>query len=157
MNAGAPTVDPAAAARTGLAAVVPGHAAWSAAGALGAPLAFVALPLYVVLPQHYATEFGLPLAVVGSLLLATRALDALADPLIGWLLDRVRGRDDERRSAAPAPARQPGRIGARPALWQAAWPAALLLAVGFAALFSRRRPCWRLPANRACCCGVQRP
>lgn len=27
-------------------------------GALGLPLAFVALPLYVVLPKHYATTLG---------------------------------------------------------------------------------------------------
>ena len=31
-------------------------------GLLGLPLAFVALPLYVVLPNHYAREFGVPLA-----------------------------------------------------------------------------------------------
>ena len=31
-------------------------------GALGLPLAFVALPLYVVLPNHYASTFGVPLA-----------------------------------------------------------------------------------------------
>ena len=29
-------------------------------GALGLPLAFVALPLYVILPNHYAREFGVP-------------------------------------------------------------------------------------------------
>ena len=31
-------------------------------GALGLPLAFVALPLYVVLPNHYASAYGVPLA-----------------------------------------------------------------------------------------------
>jgi hypothetical protein len=36
----------------------------------GLPLAFVALPLYVVLPNHYASEFGIPLATLGALLLA---------------------------------------------------------------------------------------
>lgn len=56
-------------------------------GALGLPLAFVALPLYVVLPNHYATEFGIPLATLGALLLAARLLDALADPLIGRWVD----------------------------------------------------------------------
>ena len=35
---------------------------------LGLPLAFVALPLYVVLPNHYATAFGIPLATLGALL-----------------------------------------------------------------------------------------
>jgi glycoside/pentoside/hexuronide:cation symporter, GPH family len=56
-------------------------------GALGLPLAFVALPLYVVLPQHYATAFGVPLATLGALLLGARLLDAFADPWIGRLAD----------------------------------------------------------------------
>jgi glycoside/pentoside/hexuronide:cation symporter, GPH family len=57
-------------------------------GALGLPLAFVALPLYVVLPNHYAAEFGVPLATLGALLLGARLLDAVADPVIGRLADR---------------------------------------------------------------------
>ena len=57
-------------------------------GALGLPLAFVALPLYVVLPNHYATQFGVPLAALGALLLGARLLDAVADPLIGRWADR---------------------------------------------------------------------
>ena len=56
-------------------------------GALGLPLAFVALPLYVVLPNHYATAFGVPLASLGALLLVTRLLDAFADPWIGRWAD----------------------------------------------------------------------
>ncbi len=58
-------------------------------GLLGLPLAFVALPLYVVLPNHYAREFGVPLAVLGSVLLGARLLDAFIDPLIGRLTDRL--------------------------------------------------------------------
>ena len=56
-------------------------------GALGFPLAFVALPLYVVLPKHYAVEFGVSLGVLGALLLGARLLDAVADPLIGRWVD----------------------------------------------------------------------
>ena len=56
-------------------------------GALGLPLAFVALPLYVVLPNHYASAFGMPLALLGALLLGARLLDAVADPWIGRLAD----------------------------------------------------------------------
>ncbi len=83
-------------------------------GALGMALAFVALPLYVHLPAHYAAHFGLPLASLGALLLAARALDAVVDPWIGRLCDRALG---------------------RPALaWQLP-VAALLLAAGFTALF----------------------
>ena len=47
-------------------------------GALGLPLAFVALPLYVQLPNHYATVFGIPLATLGALLLGARLLAATA-------------------------------------------------------------------------------
>jgi Na+/melibiose symporter-like transporter len=71
------------------AALVPG-VGWAQGlryGALGFPLAFVALPLYVVLPNHYAVEFGVPLGVLGALLLAARLLDAVADPLIGRWVD----------------------------------------------------------------------
>lgn len=85
-------------------------------GALGLPLAFVALPLYVVLPNHYATEFGIPLGTLGAVLLGARALDAIADPLIG-------------RSADGWLAR-----GGRRAWWVIVM-AAVVLAAGFAALF----------------------
>ncbi|MGX5662183.1 MFS transporter [Diaphorobacter nitroreducens] len=64
---------------------------WSgpAYGLLGLPLAFVALPLYVVLPHYYATELALPLAHVGALLMLVRLLDAAAEPLLGRLSDRL--------------------------------------------------------------------
>ncbi len=71
------------------AALVPG-VGWAQGlryGALGFPLAFVALPLYVVLPNHYAVEFGVELGVLGALLLGARLLDAVADPLIGRWVD----------------------------------------------------------------------
>ncbi|MCY7315195.1 MAG: MFS transporter [Rubrivivax sp.] len=75
------------------AVVVPAsRLAWTqglAYGALGLPLAFVALPLYVVLPNHYASEFGIPLATLGALLLGARLLDAVADPLIGRWVDAL--------------------------------------------------------------------
>jgi glycoside/pentoside/hexuronide:cation symporter, GPH family len=58
-------------------------------GLIGLPLAFVALPLYVILPNHYAREFGVPLAALGGILLATRLLDAFIDPLLGRLSDRL--------------------------------------------------------------------
>lgn len=60
-----------------------------ASGALGLPLAFVALPVYVHLPRYYAEVAGLSLAWLGGVLLAARLFDALIDPLLGWLADRV--------------------------------------------------------------------
>jgi len=85
-------------------------------GALGLPLAFVALPLYVQLPNHYATAFGIPLATLGALLLGARLLDALADPFIGHAVDRWLS------------------ASVRAALGRGAL-AALVLAAGFYALF----------------------
>lgn len=58
-------------------------------GLLGLPLAFVALPLYVQWPAHYAAQYGVPLASLGALLLAVRSLDAVLDPAIGRAVDRV--------------------------------------------------------------------
>lgn len=61
-------------------------------GSLGFPLAFVALPLYVLLPHHYATSFGVPLAALGGVLLAARLLDAVIDPWLGRWVDVLFGR-----------------------------------------------------------------
>ena len=85
-------------------------------GLLGLPLAFVALPLYVILPNHYAREFGMPLATLGFILLAARLFDALIDPLLGRLSDRLFA--DSARSVL--------KLGAA---------AALVLALGFTLLF----------------------
>jgi GPH family glycoside/pentoside/hexuronide:cation symporter len=85
-------------------------------GLLGLPLAFVALPLYVVLPNHYALTYGVPLAALGAVLLATRLLDALTDPWIGRWVDRLQSRSNDA------------------VLRVAGWGAAML-ALGFAALF----------------------
>jgi GPH family glycoside/pentoside/hexuronide:cation symporter len=85
-------------------------------GLLGLPLAFVALPLYVVLPNHYAREFGVPLATLGTVLLGARLFDAFIDPLIGRATDRLFARST----------RAVLGVGA---------VAALVLAAGFALLF----------------------
>ena len=85
-------------------------------GLLGLPLAFVALPLYVILPNHYAREFGVPLATLGAVLLGARLFDALIDPMLGRLSDRLFA-----RSASAVLG-----LGAI---------AAIVLAIGFALLF----------------------
>ncbi len=71
-------------------------------GGLAAPLAFVSLPLYVNLPYHYASVAGAPLAGLGAVLLATRALDALVDPAIGRQADRLLRRGTASAAAAAA-------------------------------------------------------
>ncbi len=66
--------------------------ALAAYGALGAPLAMAALPLYVHLPKFYGDHLGVSLTALGALLLALRLADALVDPLLGAFLDRARSR-----------------------------------------------------------------
>jgi len=95
---------------------VVGSVAAARYGALGLPLAFVALPLYVMLPSHYATQFGVPLAALGLLLLAARLFDALVDPWIGRLADAALGRSSRRA-------------------WWLAAGASVALLVGFVLLF----------------------
>ncbi|MEZ0309306.1 MAG: MFS transporter [Ramlibacter sp.] len=85
-------------------------------GLLGLPLAFVALPLYVQLPNHYAREFGVPIAALGAVLLGARLFDAVLDPWIGALTDRLFARTPRAVLAAGA-------------------GAAAVLALGFALLF----------------------
>jgi glycoside/pentoside/hexuronide:cation symporter, GPH family len=60
-------------------------------GALGLPLAFAALPVYVYAPKFYA-GLGLSLAASGAVLLAARLADAVIDPWLGAWSDRVANR-----------------------------------------------------------------
>ena len=60
-------------------------------GMFGLPLAMVALPIYVYLPQFYAQRAGLPLALIGAALLAARIAAAFIDPLLGWWIGRGGG------------------------------------------------------------------
>ncbi len=85
-------------------------------GLLGLPLAFVALPLYVILPNHYSREFGVSLITLGFVLLGARLFDAFIDPLLGQMSDRLFA-----RSANAVLAMGAG--------------AAVVLAAGFALLF----------------------
>jgi GPH family glycoside/pentoside/hexuronide:cation symporter len=70
----------------------------------------------VVLPNHYAREFDVPLATLGLVLVAARLFDAFVDPLLGRWSDRLYARSV--RAVL---------------IW--ATVAALVLGVGFAALF----------------------
>lgn len=58
-------------------------------GALGLPLAFAALPMYVHVPRYYAEVAGIPLTLLGLILLGARFIDAGIDPWLGWLADRL--------------------------------------------------------------------
>jgi glycoside/pentoside/hexuronide:cation symporter, GPH family len=60
-------------------------------GGFGLPLAMVALPIYVYLPQFYAGRAGLSLAAIGAVLLSARIAAAFIDPLLGWWIGRGQG------------------------------------------------------------------
>ncbi len=85
-------------------------------GLLGFPLAFCALPLYVLLPNLYARDFGVALSTLGAILLGARLLDALIDPVLGRWCDRLFARSLE-------------------AVWLFGTLSALVLALGFTLLF----------------------
>lgn len=55
--------------------------------ALGVPLGFLGLPLYMHLPHYYAQAYGFSLGLLGAVLMLGRLVDCLADPWIGRLLD----------------------------------------------------------------------
>ncbi|MDB2415454.1 MFS transporter [Rickettsiales bacterium] len=57
-------------------------------GILATPLAFAGIPLYIHAPDFYATEYGVSLASLGVILLSLRFLDAIQDPIIGYLSDK---------------------------------------------------------------------
>ncbi len=86
-------------------------------GLLGLPLAFCALPLYVWMPNLYASQWGVSLAALGALLLGVRLADAVIDPLLGRWSDRLYAHSFQ-------------------AVQRMAWGAAAVLALGFAAIFS---------------------
>lgn len=52
-------------------------------------LAMPTIPAYVYLPTFYAETLGLGLAAVGAVLLISRGLDVVTDPLIGIASDRL--------------------------------------------------------------------
>ena len=61
------------------------------------PVAAIMLPLYVVLPAHYAS-LGVSIALAGQILLGVRLFDALIDPVAGYLADRSGKRFGRRRT-----------------------------------------------------------
>ena len=99
------------------------------------------VPIYIHLPKFYSDVVGVPLGFLAIGIAGARALDALSDPLVGWLSDRTRSRFGRRRPyiALGAP----------------------LCAIAFYALFAppdvarrrARRPRGsRSPSSRTSCC-----
>ncbi len=94
-------------------------------GLMGLPLAFVALPLYVILPNHYARDFAVPLAALGAVLLGARLFDAVLDPWIGRWTDRLFARSTRAVLTASGAAAAVLALG----LWGLLFPPAALRGV----------------------------
>lgn len=62
------------------------------------PIAALTLPLYIIVPTFYSETLGLSLGAVGGAIIAVRVIDAVTDPVIGWLSDRWRPRFGRRRA-----------------------------------------------------------
>lgn len=59
--------------------------------------AFVALPIYSILPTYYAAHTAVTLAQIGVIAGISRIVDAVNDPIIGFLSDRTRSRFGSRK------------------------------------------------------------
>lgn len=67
-------------------------------GALGLPLALLSYPLGIWLPRAYTTYIGIPTASVGLIITIAAIFDAITDPAVGFLSDRLRTRWGRRKS-----------------------------------------------------------
>ncbi len=61
------------------------------------PIAMSLFPVMVFIPRFYAHDLGISVAMIGSVMLAQRVIDLLADPLMGLISDRTRSRFGRRR------------------------------------------------------------
>ncbi len=59
-------------------------------GLVALPMAFSGIPLYLHAPDFYAGTLGISLTKVGIILLALRFIDAIQDPIIGKVSDKLR-------------------------------------------------------------------
>lgn len=73
---------------------------WKDKVAYGLPalsLAVIGIPVYVFLPKFYTDTMGISISTVGILLMAVRGVDAVSDPVIGYVSDRTSTRFGRRR------------------------------------------------------------
>lgn len=61
------------------------------------PLAALYFPVYVYIAPFYAERFGVALGALGTLFIVVRLLDAVTDPLMGWVSDRTPARFGRRK------------------------------------------------------------
>jgi Na+/melibiose symporter-like transporter len=61
------------------------------------PVALSIFPVIVFIPRFYASDVGVPLTLVGTIMIAVRVFDVITDPLMGYLSDHTRSRFGRRR------------------------------------------------------------
>lgn len=61
------------------------------------PIAMSIFPVIVFIPRFYASDVGVSLATVGTILFIVRIFDVITDPLMGYISDHTRTRFGRRR------------------------------------------------------------
>jgi len=61
------------------------------------PVALSIFPVIVFIPRFYASDVGVSLTLVGTIMIAVRIFDVITDPLMGYLSDHTRSRFGRRR------------------------------------------------------------
>ena len=61
------------------------------------PIAMSLFPVAVFIPRFYASDMGISLALVGTIIIVVRLFDVVTDPLMGYISDHTRSRFGRRR------------------------------------------------------------
>ena len=61
------------------------------------PIAMSLFPVAVFIPRFYASDMGVPLAVIGTILFLVRWTDVVTDPLMGYISDHTNSRFGRRK------------------------------------------------------------
>ena len=61
------------------------------------PVMMSIFPVLVFIPRFYASDMGVPLAMVGTYILIARIVDVFTDPLMGYISDHTRSRFGRRK------------------------------------------------------------
>ncbi len=66
-------------------------------GTINLPLSFIGYPIVIFVAPFYASELGLPLGLLGTMLFLARMSDVITDPIIGVGSDHLRSRWGRRK------------------------------------------------------------
>ena len=61
------------------------------------PIAMSLFPVMVFIPRFYASDMGVPLVLLGTILFFVRWSDVITDPLMGYISDHTRSRFGRRK------------------------------------------------------------